>query len=374
MGNKENLTYEPDYAVPPGDTLQETLEHLGMSQAELADRTGLTLKHINRIIKGKEPITERTAIQFEKVFRVPYSFWVNLENQYRKALAKIEEKARLEKQVKILNDFPTWDLVKLGFLSSTRDKTQKTFELLSFFGVRDIASWKSIWQSSSAAFRKSPVFRQSPESVSSWLRIGELIAQEIQTNPFDSIVFKKVIATIRQELVIKDICKVWSDLESQCSSAGVALVCVPELKKTHLSGASHWLHPHKAIIQLSCRGKSDDLFWFNFFHEAGHVLKHRKSEGFIDDGQKKETKEEQEADKFAADTLVPLKKWNDFLKNTDKFTRASIMDFAQSQNVAPGIIVGRLQFERLLRPNHPHNRLKKFIEDQEVWKLAKIPS
>lgn len=39
------------YAVPPGETLLETLDAMGMSQAELAERTGMPIKTINEIIK-----------------------------------------------------------------------------------------------------------------------------------------------------------------------------------------------------------------------------------------------------------------------------------------------------------------------------------
>jgi len=49
--------YIPDYLVFPGEILEEYLEAYSMTQTELADRTGLTKKTINEIIKGKSPIT-----------------------------------------------------------------------------------------------------------------------------------------------------------------------------------------------------------------------------------------------------------------------------------------------------------------------------
>ena len=91
MIENNELAYAPDYAVPPGDTLQETLETLGMSEADLAQRTGMTTKTIREIIKGKNPITMDTALQFERVLGVPAKFWTNLERNYQ------ETKARLRK-------------------------------------------------------------------------------------------------------------------------------------------------------------------------------------------------------------------------------------------------------------------------------------
>src|SRR5690606_27160363 len=67
-----------------------------------------------------------------------------------------------------------------------------------------------------------------------------------------------------------------------CASAGVAVVFVPELPRTRVSGATRWLTSDKALIQLSLRYKSDDHLWFTFFHEAGHILLHGKRDMFIE--------------------------------------------------------------------------------------------
>lgn len=57
---------------------------------------------------------------------------------------------------------------------------------------------------------------------------------------------------------------------------------VPELKDTYISGATEWLSVDKALIIMSLRYKSNDHFWFTFFHESGHILLHNKKEVFID--------------------------------------------------------------------------------------------
>lgn len=82
-----NKTTVPSYATPPGDTLLETINALGMSQVELGSRTGINKKTINRIIKGIEPITQSTALALEKVLKVPAHFWLNMESRYRQRLA-----------------------------------------------------------------------------------------------------------------------------------------------------------------------------------------------------------------------------------------------------------------------------------------------
>lgn len=86
-------SFQPNYAVPPGETLRETLSFSGMTQAELAGRAGRPKKTINEIISGKAAITAETALQFERVLGVPASFWNNLERNYQETLARLRGKS-----------------------------------------------------------------------------------------------------------------------------------------------------------------------------------------------------------------------------------------------------------------------------------------
>ncbi len=91
--------YEPDYAVPPGATLQETIDSLGMTQRELALRTGMAPKTINEIINGKAPITPATSILLERVTGIPARMWNNLESNYREQLALKADRDRLRREL-----------------------------------------------------------------------------------------------------------------------------------------------------------------------------------------------------------------------------------------------------------------------------------
>jgi len=95
--------FDPDYAIPPGETLKELMESLEISQKELSKRTGLTIMSLNRIIKGEQPVTYDTANILELVTNVPAKMWNNLEANYREQLAKIKELERLEENVMWLN-------------------------------------------------------------------------------------------------------------------------------------------------------------------------------------------------------------------------------------------------------------------------------
>src|SRR5581483_1771032 len=90
-----SFPFEPDYATPPGVSLRSTLEALGMTQAELAARADLSLKHVNQIAQGVAPLTPETALSFEKVTGVPARLLNQLEANHRDQLARVEDKESL---------------------------------------------------------------------------------------------------------------------------------------------------------------------------------------------------------------------------------------------------------------------------------------
>src|SRR5216684_7170868 len=124
--------YTPDSVSPPGETLQELLDSRGMSQAELADRTGRPTKTINEIVKGKAAITAETALQFELVLGVAASFWNNREQQYREALARRKETKSLATQVSWLDKIPYKAMTKMGWIPETDNKIELIQHLLMF--------------------------------------------------------------------------------------------------------------------------------------------------------------------------------------------------------------------------------------------------
>ncbi len=88
---KREYPFDPDYVTEPGDILLETTEAMGITQKELAARTGFTAKHINQLIKGLKRISPETASRLEKVTGVPARFWNNLETGYQERKARIAD-------------------------------------------------------------------------------------------------------------------------------------------------------------------------------------------------------------------------------------------------------------------------------------------
>src|SRR5437016_839906 len=226
MGVEQTYAYSPDYAVPPGDTLLEVMESLGITQAELAERTGRPTKTINEIIKGKAAITPETALQLERVLGVPASLWNNLEQNYRTALARAAERERLEGQIKWLEGIPVRPLVRMKWVEDCSNEVSQLQAILSFFGVASIESWKELWGGVRrvAAFRQSLAYQADFAVAAAWLRKGELDARGIECQPFDPSRFRQTLQEVRG--LTTDPQNIPDELVKLCSSAGVAVAFV----------------------------------------------------------------------------------------------------------------------------------------------------
>lgn len=352
MVNSLQNEYCPDSASAPGETLEETLDALGMSQTELAKRMGRPVKTINEIIQGKAAITPETALQLEQVLRVPASFWLRLEQHYRETLARLAEGQRLIFWTEWLKVFPVREMIHRDWLPSCNSKTQQVFEVLKFFGVASPDAWKEIWEHQAIKYRKSTIATSNFGTVTAWLRQGEIQAQAVETQPYNADAFRNALDYVRS-LTVKPVSFFQNELVRSCAEAGVAVVFVPELPGTGICGATRWLTPTKALVQLSLRYKTDDQLWFTFFHEAGHILLHGKRQVFLDLADHESDEEpEAQANTFAADILVNPVEWRQFVTHGSYHTKAVIQAFAQKVGIAPGIIVGRLQHEQLLSFAH----------------------
>lgn len=354
--------FNPDYAIHPGEILEETLQARGIKKVDLAKRIGLSEKTINQIIHEKAPVTPETAIQLERVLGVSAAIWNNLEAFYRLHIARESSRKQLGTRVEWIRSFPVKELVKRGVIDKPIDPIDTAEKLLNFFAIGSIEAWENRFNNLAVNFRHSNSFKSAPESVATWLRIGELKAEEIVAEPYNKGKFIASLYKIR-ELTSKPPEVFEPRMKELCREAGVVLVFAYELQKTHLFGATRWLTPEKALIILSLRYKTDDHFWFSFFHEAGHILHHGKKDIFLDEKEMEANEKEKEADRFATKILIPDDKYQTFVKNINNkhVTKQLVCNFAGSVNVAPGIVVGRLQHDHVI-PYSLLNGLKRKFE------------
>lgn len=362
--------YQPDTFTHPGETVVDYLETNGWSQRDLARRAGLTPKTISEICNAKAPITPPTALAFEKVFGRPAHLWLNLQRQYDEAQARQRVAAKHPAWESWARRFPFEEMKRCKLLEHRGE--HRIDALLTFFGVSSPETWESVWKAANVAYRQTRQFHTTAEAISAWTRAAELQASDIATRDFDEVRARDLVGDLRS-LTRDPIDQAAPAIESLCADAGIAVVWVPELTRTGISGCARWLSERKALIALTLRYKTDDQIWFTFFHELGHILLHRRRREFIIDNAATDLadstvdpqmqREEEEASRFAADALIPPEDLFEFMR-VGVFTSEVINQFADRLNIAPGIVVGRLQRDGVLR-HQQGNALKR----KYAWNL-----
>lgn len=351
--------FSPDYVVLPGEHLAEVLEAKGMSQSELATRMGRPLKTINEIVKGKAAITPETAIQLERALAVPAQVWNSIEAAYQLEQAERKDRTRLMTFLEWAKRVPVAELKKRSRFPDTPSDVELVRACLEFFGVDTPATLAA--SSTLAAFRKSPSFDPDDLATCSWLRLGELEAEKILCDSFDKTRFRAALDRLRLLTLKTELRVIKEQIQTICGACGVAVCFVAELRHTHVSGAARWLSTDKALIQLSCRYKSDDHFWFTFFHECAHILLHGKKEGFLE-GVGSTAQEEDEANAFSANHLIARNALNALMRERP-LSKERIVSFADQHQISAGIVVAQLQKNKRLVEQTPLNKLKKFSFD-----------
>lgn len=350
--------FAPDRVLPPGETILDIIEERGWTQSELAKRLGYTEKHVSLLLNGKVPITLDAAQRLERVLGSTPDFWLALEANYQKHKARLEAAQKYASWVPWLDELPVKELMATGAIAKVRNdaKTKPSIvqACLRFFGVASPEEWRAHYGGMQMAFRRSRAEQSDVGAISAWLRLGEQAVERQDAPKYDKARFERALLEIRG-LTREEPAVFEPRMRQLLHEAGVLLAVVPAIPRAHVSGVARWLSPTRPLIQLSLYGKTNDKFWFTFFHEAAHILLHAdgkeaKKSIFLDDpnASHSEDSQESEANQWASDTLIPPQHHALLLALRRK---EDVKAFAQRIGLHPGIVVGRLQHDRIIEPS-----------------------
>ena len=338
-------------AIPPGETIKELLEDRGISQKEFASRIGMSEKHISKLINGDVQLAMDMAKRLETVLGPSVQFWCRLEAFYREDLCKALEENAMEEDIAIAKEMPYKQMAKLGWVEDISGWTERVINLRKFF---EVAQLKFLKESllPVIACRKLSKTEKSDLVLLAWAQKAKLEARQIETKPIRAEALQKDIPKLRRMTIMKPE-EFSTELVNILAGRGVALVFMPHISGSFLHGAT-FRDGRKVVIGMSVRGKDADKFWFSLFHELGHIVKgHVGKTGGTDEA------DEQEADAFARDMLIPPQRYEEYVAGED-FTKVSVCRFADSVGVDAGIVVGRLQKDGHIAYNYLNNLKEKY--------------
>ena len=330
MGNVNGLSL--DLLVHPGETIKEVLEEKKMSQEELAIRTEYSPKHISEVVRGKKDISSEFANRLEYALGIPASFWMNLQSNYDKEVFEINSLSNIEeKELNILKDLK--DVIKFcenaEIIECNSKKEITVLNMRKFLNLNNLCSIPSL-SIQQAAFRGSKANKVNVYVLYAWQKLCEYFTNKIKiTNSYNIEKLKTKYEDIKRTMFLPANDMV-TELKNIFAECGIAFEVVQHFTGAPVQGFIQKRNG-KVVLCMTIRQSFSDIFWFTLFHEIGHI-----------DYQFIESEEEKAADKFARNMLINQNDYEDFIKSGN-MNITEIKRFADSQNVKPSIVIGRIQ-------------------------------
>jgi len=358
----------PDWSVHPGVILRGVLEERGIRQSELAERTGLTAKHINQIVSGSIGISTDVAVLLERALDAEAGFWMRVEADYQAHISREKAKAQLQEFSQWAMKFDSETLQRHKVTNADDDPSTRADKLLRFFGVATTEAFEQTWLQPRVSFRRSQAFPVTEQNTALWLRLVERNAQNLGLPPLRDAALRKTTRTLpaMTTLTIPD---GFTAARAALAEAGVALTFVREIPRTRVCGATWWLAADRPVIGLTARGRKPDIFWFNLLHEVAHILLHPRRTTFLDLDTEKTVSDpaEQQADALAEQTLLPDQSRAAIARAT---TREQLLLLATRLGVGVTIVAGH--HGHATGQWHIGGSLRGKITDTDIDQLEKI--
>lgn len=345
----------PARIVPPGRILERELEERGWTQRDLAEIMGRPPQAINEIVRGVKQITPETAIELAAVFGTSPEMWSNLEATYRLRRAQQHRdipNQQIARRSQLFSLAPVAELIRRGWIRAREDIGDLEQDVCRFLDIRSLEETPVL----AATCRHTR--ERGPEHAAqvAWVRRVQQLGRQHEVAPFDQARLHRAIPDIRALAQrVEDIVHVPHLLHT----LGIRFVIVRHLHRTSIDGAVCVLNG-QPIIALSLRYDRIDAFWFTLMHELAHlVLGHQQFHlDNLDDQEANQIAQEVEANQQARAWLVNQQNLQTFVAHTHPYiSRATIMHFAETEGVHPGIVLGQLHYDKIV----PYKNLRRLL-------------
>ncbi|MBQ7608684.1 MAG: ImmA/IrrE family metallo-endopeptidase [Desulfovibrionaceae bacterium] len=337
-------------AVPPGETIKEQLSIREMPEEKFSEEMEISPQDTKKLLNGSLSITSDLAYRLERVLGIPQSFWEKYEKLYRDTIHLVN----LENDGEVLKKFPFREMQKLQWIKEGKSKEENVIIMRQFFETDNLLRILEDKSLTIACRCLKKTDKTSP-AVLAWAQKARIEARTIRVGQINSQRLRDEITHLRV-FSLKKFDEFRPILSATLARCGIAIVFLPHLPGAYLPALT-FRDGQKIIISLSARGKDADKFWFNLFHEIGHIL-----HGDLDRNGNLTDEEERKADEFSRRTLIPDDKFSEFC-NQGLFASTDIKAFAEKISVQPGVVVGRLQKDGYI----PFSELNELKEKYKIF-------
>ena len=338
------IEYNDKVAFHPGYYIKELVEESGLTQEDFAKRLDTTPKNLSLLIRGEQSLSIDIAVKLSRMLGTSVNYWLNLQNAYDALIAEFKSEDELKEERKVFNLFDykyfrdNYGLPDLPRKIDEQIKAVREFlnvATLTVFTKRDMAG----------NFRSSTLELEETSTVKAniMVQIATNKALLVEAPKYNKRRFEEAV---KYALTLtKNHKEFYPLIRKAFQDAGVIFVILPNLSGSKINGATKKIGDN-IMLMVNDRRLYSDTFWFTLFHEIGHIIYGDYGISF----EKESGEQERDADLYAADSLIPRDKYNDFVEK-HRFEIADIRRFADSINRDPGIVLGRLQNDGLVEFN-----------------------
>jgi HTH-type transcriptional regulator / antitoxin HigA len=343
-----------NYAVAPGEYLEEWIDEQGLSQQSVADLLGCSRKQVNEIVNGRAPVTNDTAIRLERVVGIPADSWLRYEAAYRADLARISDQENLAAHVDEIDPNAVAYLRSLGATKATRKAPGALVsDFLAFHRCGTWEAYVHLHETASTGDYALAALMESgaeidPTVLTTWLRAAEL-AEPFERGRgyvYDPDRLRDALPRLRSRAAVPD-STMLRDIANMLADVGVVFMVVEPPKKFPLLGMTRWIDKRVPVIQQTGRWGKDGFVIWALFHELGHVLNDPRGEMHLEYSTEKKRNgaAEKAANAFAMDVLFGASGIELFAGLTRD---VEIVDAARRLGISPGVAVHQMHRRRLL--------------------------
>lgn len=338
------IEYNDKIAFHPGYYIKEIVEDSGLTQADFARRMDTTPKNLSILLKGEQAISLDIAMKLSRMLGTSVEYWLNLQKSYETLVAefKMQEELQKEKEIFKLIDY-NYFCENFGLPELPRKTEQQIEKVRSFLGIATLRVLQE--KNLSVNFR----------SYSEQLSVSNVVNANIMVQIAINMALKTIAPAYNKkkfEEVIKNILDLTCDetnlveiLQEEFRKAGVIFIALPNIKNSGINGAAKKIG-HNVMVMVNDRRGYADTFWFSLYHEIGHIINNDYQVSFVE-----KNKAEDNADSYAEHMLVPETEFRKFVAE-NQFDEETIRNFAKKINRDPGIVLGRLQKEKIVAFNN----------------------
>lgn len=343
---KRTVGLSRDLIIHPGETLAEALEDRGMSQRELAIRTGMTEKHISTVVHGQKGISPAFARKLEYALGIEASFWMNLQANYDRELIQYEEINNIsEEELNVLEKLKevteVWD--SLGLIDDGSDPHGMVLKYRKAFGVSNLLDVVKLIPCEKLEAQSKRILADY-YILYAWQRMCELLTKDIEIeNELDVDKLRSKIPDIKS-VMFSNADRIPKQLTSIFAECGITFRLVPDLVGAPVQGMIKRINTGSMILCESARQRFADEFWLDLFSAITHIIRGDvKSEYIAFDSDSKS-----QAEVISCDYLIDSAEYQAFIDTKGYNEQSEIKRFAESQNVKDYIVKGMLMNDKII--------------------------